>query len=98
VAILIIFEVIAMDSLLSIVVASPPDSHAFRSINNTSSEIFQMNSSGTKRIESNTNVNSGSSGIQQHENNTSLAIVPVPSERVLIEQSTFVEEALTLAL
>jgi parallel beta-helix repeat protein len=82
VAILIIFEVIAMDSFLSIVIASPPDSHAFRSINNTSSEIVQMYSSDTKHTESNANANSGSGGIQQRENDTSIAIAPVASERI----------------
>jgi parallel beta-helix repeat protein len=82
VAILIIFEVIAMDSLLSIVVASSPDSHAFRGINNTSSERIQMNSGDTKVTESNTNVNSGSDR-QQRENDTSIAIAPVASERIM---------------
>lgn len=77
-----------MDSFLSIVVASPADSHAFSGINNTSSEIIQMNSSNTKRIESNTNVNSGSNGIQQRKNDTSLAIVPVPSERTMPNSSS----------
>jgi parallel beta-helix repeat protein len=87
VAILIIFEVIATVSFLSIVVARPPDGHAFRSINNTSSKTIQMNSD-TKRIETNTNVNSGSGGIQQRENDTSLAIAPVPSERIMPNASS----------
>jgi parallel beta-helix repeat protein len=93
VAILIIFEVIAMDSLLSIIVASPPDSHAFRGVNNTSSEIIQMNSSDKNLTESNTNVNNGSGGIQQREKATSLAIVPVPTERIMPNSS-----ALSLSL
>src|SRR5215208_2947511 len=86
VAILIVFELIAIDSFLSIVVASPPDSHVFRVINNTSSEIIQMNSSDTNRTESNTDVNSGSD-IQQRENDTSIAIAPVASERIMPNSS-----------
>ena len=88
VAILITFEVVAMDSFLSIVIASSPDVHTFRGINNTSSETIQINSIDTKRIESNTNVSSGSGSVQQRENDTSLATVPVPSKRTMPNSSS----------
>jgi parallel beta-helix repeat protein len=74
-----------MDMFLSIVLASPLDSHDFRDINDTSSEIMQMISSNRK-VGNNTNVNS--SGIQQRENDTSIPIAPVPSERIMPNSSS----------
>jgi parallel beta-helix repeat protein len=97
VAILIIFELIAIDNFLSIIVASPLDSYAFRDTNYTSSEIIQMTSSNTKRIGNNTDVNS-SGGIQQRENDTSIAIAPVPPERITPNSSSPLLSPLPLPL
>src|SRR5215207_1433623 len=89
VAIIIILELITMDSFLPIVPASPLDSYASRDINDTSSEIIQMNSGYTKHVGNNTNVNN-SGGIQQRENDNDLSIAtaPVPSERIMPDSSS----------
>ena len=87
---------IAIDSLLSIVVASPLDSHAFRGINNTSSETIQMNRGGdTKHTVNNTNINN-SRGTQQGENDTSIAIAPVPSEGIMPSPSSLLPLSIPL--
>ncbi len=76
VAILIIFEFIAIDSFLSIVITRPSDSHTFGSIYYTSNQIIQINSSDTKNIGNNTNV-SNSSGVQHLENSSSPLSLPL---------------------
>jgi parallel beta-helix repeat protein len=58
---------------LSIVLASPLDSHASRDINETSGKITQMTSNDSEHIGNTTNVSS-STGSQQSENNTAPAM------------------------
>ncbi len=70
---------------LSIVLASPLDSHGSWDINDTSSKIIQMTSNDSEHIGSTTNVSS--SGSQQSENGTAPAISPVRSERIMTNSS-----------
>jgi parallel beta-helix repeat protein len=67
---------IAIDSFLSIVITTPSDSDAFGSVNYTSNQIIQINSSYTKHIGNNTNVNN-SSGVQHLENSSSPLSLPL---------------------
>src|SRR5215216_3655433 len=75
---IIILELITMDKFLSIVLASPLDSYAFRDINDTSNY--------SERIGNIANVSS--SGSQQRENDTALAISPVLSQRIMTNSSS----------
>ena len=80
-AVLILLESSAIDPLLSVLIASPLDSHPSRDTNDTSNEIIQITGNNSKRVGNITNVSS--SGSQQRENDTALAIPPVPSEGIL---------------
>src|ERR687897_1848684 len=70
---------------LSIVLASPLDSHASWDINDTSSKIIKMISNDSEHIGNTTNVSS--SGSKQGENGTAPAISPVRSERIMTNTS-----------
>jgi parallel beta-helix repeat protein len=85
VAVLILLESSAIDPLLSVVIASPLDSHPSRDTNDTSNEIIQITGNNSKRVGNITNVSS--SGSQQRENDTALPIPPVPSEGILTNYS-----------
>ena len=85
VAVLILLESSAIDPLLSVVIASPLDSHPSRDTNDTSNEIIQITGNNSKRVGNITNVSS--SGSQQRENDTALANLPVPSEGILTNYS-----------
>jgi parallel beta-helix repeat protein len=85
VAALIILGSIAIGPLVSVVVASTFDIRPSRDTDDTSNEIIQITSNNSKRIGNTTNVSS--SGSQQRENDSALAISPVPSERILTNYS-----------
>ena len=71
---------------LSIVLASPLDSHGSWDINDTSSKIIQMTSNDSEHIGNTTDV-SRSSGRQQSVNGTAPAISPAPPERIMTNSS-----------